>query len=325
MDNTKTKKSLGTKRFKTVGGFVETNADDDEETKLVTEKLKKKQMKQEKKLKSKLIPSSTNEEDAPKIKVHNVATSKNNDTDSNSNSEDDSYIDQFFNDGDDCDENHIYSLDEIETKQENGFLSMASGDESILVSDDSMDSPPEKKTKKTKKHQSKESSDSEHSSPKNKLVSYKKNSADQGEYDFDEYMWSGGDDEEVYTESDYDDSDDMYGLDSEISLGSEVDSDDTYECESTDDESMGEYEDDMSYDEYDEHTSDSECDHSGSVSEYSSGDTYDDFVNSRRYGDDNSSDDDHEYMSKLFCFFLFFNQSNFFQSTFSNKERHRKL
>ncbi|XP_031618492.1 polynucleotide 5'-hydroxyl-kinase NOL9 [Contarinia nasturtii] len=284
VDGSKVNKAVGKKRLKTVGGFVETNANDEEETKIVSEKLKKKQ----KKLTSKL----NKEEDAPKIKVHNVDASKNKNSDSDS--EADSYIDKFFGDGNnDFDENHIYSLDEIEAKNENNFLSKGSGDESTLAPDDS--SPVGKKNKKKQKHLSKESMSSEN----NKLVSYKKNHADESEYDFDEYAWLGGDEEEIYTDSDYDDSDSMYGSDSEISLGSEViDTDDTYECESTDVESMVEYEDDMSYDEYEDHTSDSEYDYSENESDTSSGCTYDDFRNSRY--DEHSSNDDHEYMDDAY-------------------------
>lgn len=95
-----------------------------------------------------------------------------------------------------------------------------------------------------------------------------------------------------YTDSDYD-FDVMYGTDSEISLGSEVaDSNDTYECESTDIDSsdMDEYEDDSTY----EPTSDSEYGHENESA--SSGDTYDDFLHSRYYDDDCShSSNDHEY------------------------------
>lgn len=300
-------KESGKKRLKVVGGFVETNANDEVETKLVYEKLKKKKEKKKSKLELK------NDANAPKIKVHKVEESKVNGTGSNSDSEADSYIDKFFGDGDEnFDENHIYSLDEIQAKDhKNGFLSKASGDvtESDVTASSEDAKPITKKNKKKQQKPKKKSSDLENSSPKNKLVKYE-GGDDDGEYDFDEYMWpeedeydssddshimygsdSEGEKEEFYTESDND-------SDSEISFGSEVDSDDTYECESSDVESMDEYDD------YEDHSSDCEHDHSdcsGCSEEMSdtSGDTYDDFMNSRRYDDDHSSDDDHEYKSEF--------------------------
>lgn len=299
-DNAEENKSSGKKRFKTVGGFVETNAHNEEETKLVNENLKKKKEKKKNK------PKLESDPNTPKIKVHNVEQSNVNGSASNSDSEADSYIDKFFGDDENnFDENRIYALDEIEADQENGFLLMGSGevDEASPESTTQVNKKNKKKQKKQKKPEKKSTENLQNSSPTNKLVSYE-HSDDEAEYDFDEYMWPEEDGDDVYTESDYDSDDSKYGSDSEISLGSEVDSDDTYECESTD-ISMDEYEDDMSYDGYEEHTSDSE--HSGYSESMSasSGDTYDDFLNSRRYDDDHSSNDDHEYTSEFLFMFLF--------------------
>lgn len=297
----------GKKRFKTVAGFVETNANDEEETKLVKEKLKKK------KEKKKLNQQPQSDLNAPKIKVHDIVESMANGSDGNSDSETDSYIDRFFGGGDDgnnFDENRIYSLDDIESDRENGFLSKASGEVTKSKQTASSEHPTQahKINKKKQKKQTKNNANLKVDSPKNKLVSYRE-SDDEGEYNFDEFMWTKGDEDDEYTQSDFDDSDGndmMYGSDSEISLGSEViesSSDESYESETTDTESMEEYEDDSTYDDYGGY-SDSEHDHSG-YSDYSenssarSGDTYDDFLHRRRYDDDHSSNDDHEYTSKF--------------------------
>lgn len=306
----------GKKRFKTVAGFVESNANDEEETKLVREKLKKKKEKK----KSKQQPES--DLNAPKIKVHNIVESMANGSGGNSDSEADSYIDQFFgDDGDHFDENRIYSLDEIEADRENGFLSKASGEatKSKRTASSEHTTQVDKKNKKKQKKQSKNAAELKTDSPKNKLVSYRESDG-EGEYDFDEFMWPEEDEDDEYTGSDYDGSDYddsdgndlMYGSDSEISLGDEVielSSEESYESETTDNESMEEYEDDSTYDGYDDH-SESEHDHSG-YSDYSenssvgSGDTYDDFLHRRRYDDDHSSNDDHEYTGKFQIKFIF--------------------
>lgn len=265
--NTETSKKA-TKRLKIVDGFVETNADNDDETKRVTEKLMKK--------KPKLAKVSTNE-DGPKIKVYNVKEDQIGcSAVSNSDSENDSYIDKFFRNGvDDFDENRIYSLDEIESKQNNDFLSKASG--------------ANKKRKKKSKTEHIDASDTASNLPTNKLINYKNNAEESGHMAWPE--------EDEYTDSDYD-YNMMYGTDSEISLGSEVsDSTDTYECESTDIDSsdMDEYEDDASYEpsSYSEHGY-------GENESASSGDTYDDFLHSRYYDDNNSdSSNDHEYKGEI--------------------------
>lgn len=117
--------------------------------------------------------------------------------------------------------------------------------------------------------------------------------------DLEKYSWS--DDDDCSDESDDDDSDgngDMfYGSDSDVSLGSIVDSDDlddTYECESTD-ESMDGYEMKSS----DDSSEFDESDHSNySYSEsQSSHDTYDEFLNSRHC---DSSNDDQDFNGKCF-------------------------
>lgn len=298
-DDIKANVVSGKKRLKTVGGFVESNANDDEETKLVTEKLQKRKEKQ--KSKSKLRPDT---ESAPRIKVHKMNGCKLDGANTNSDSDVDSYIDKFFGGDDDHDENHIYSLDEIETKNENEFLAKKTlVNESVTKSNNtcSVNTPLEKKTKKMQKSKIEEIPTAENSlNTQNKLVNYKEN-ANDNQYNYDKFMWPEGYDEE----NDCNDDDMMYdGSGSEISLGSEViESDDTYECDSTDVDSMDmdEYEDDISYDGY---TSNSEsyC----SEYEYDSGssrDTYDDYMNSS--DDDHSSNDDPDYMGEFWLKYFY--------------------
>lgn len=311
-------KDGGKKRLKVVGGFVESNADDEGQTKLVNEKLKKtKKRKFAKKSKPEgnVDHAQAEAEAAASIKVHNVVEGKMNGSGENSDSEADSYIDKFFHNNDgDFDENRIYSLDEIDAQKQNGFLVQDSGEElteSDETSSSEQHSPVNKKTQ-AKRHSMIAPNDAKslpHSSD-TKLVSYKKMSG-ENEYDFDEYDWPISGEEDDDDSIQYDSNDLMYGSDSEISLGSEVmdsdDLDDTYECESSDSESIesiDEYEDDD--DDYD-YSSISELDDSDG-SEYSdsesgnssySNDTYDNFLHSRHNDDDHNSNDDHEYASKF--------------------------
>lgn len=313
----KANKTGGLKRFKTVNGFVETNADDEEETKLVQETLKKaKKKKTSAKRVQNDVCNGEGSETGPAIKVHNVDVNQINGSGTNSDSEADSYIDKFFGDGDDnFDENRIYSLDEIEANNRNGFLSKASGD---LTQSDESSSPEDSSNSDLSDDVSELSSisisnseTSNDNSPNNEIVGYKKG-AKGSDNDSDDFSWTNEIDGSQQSLSDI--SEMFYGTDSSISLGSEVDSDDldnSYECvsTSTDDQLMEEYEDDP-YDEQDEYSlnsddnSYSDDDDDDSDSE-SSQDTYDEFLNRRHYNDDHNSNSDHEYTGKFSLNFSF--------------------
>lgn len=298
VEEVKINQDTGKKRLKTIGGFVETNADNEEETKLVKEQLKEAK---KKKLQKKKSQDSADVEAGPPVKVHTVGENQINGSGSNSDSEADSYIDRFFGDGKgDFDENHIYSLDEIEAENRNGFLAKASGnvtksDESSFSDDGTNDNSQSDIDSECSAISIASSNGSNQSSPKDKLVGYKK-AGGKIDYDFDDFSWSDVIDGE---QSLSDNSDMYYGTDSDVSLGSAIDSDDlddTYEEESSDMESL----DDMSSDDHEEFSSGSECSHSYSDDSQSasSRDTYDEFC-SRRYDDEHSSNDDHEYKSKF--------------------------
>lgn len=126
--------------------FIETNNDDEAETAAVKTKLQKKKAKIELALgidptlprETIVIHSDDDEkrENGPKVPVHKVSVEQM----SSSNSDDDSYIDHFFNDKEDkeFDENRVFSSEEIEQKSD--FLSAASETEdSESVSDDHSD------------------------------------------------------------------------------------------------------------------------------------------------------------------------------------------
>lgn len=311
----KTNKNGGPKRFKTVNGFVETNAHDEEETKLVQETLKKAKKKRSQAKKDQNgVCKGENTETGPAIKVHSVDVNQINGSGSNSDSEADSYINKFFGDDDDnFDENRIYSLDEIEANKRNGFLSKDSGD--VTKSDESSSSEDSSNNNSADDLSDlssiliSNSDKSNENSPNNKLVGYKRG-AKTTDNDSDDFSWTDVIDESQQSLSDI--SEMFYGTDSSVSLGSEVDSDDlddTYECESTstDVELMDEYEDDRSYDEHDEYSCDSDDNsYSNDDSDIeSSQDTYDDFLNRRQYNDDHSSNSDHEYTGKFFYFLEF--------------------
>lgn len=291
----KTNKTCGKKRFKTVNGFVETNANDEEETKLVRDKLKNESKKTVK-------IEQTQDDNGPAVKIHNVDLNQVNEFGSNSDSEADSYIDKFFNDNDDFDENHINSLEEIKASNENGFL-LKSSEESI-PSDDSSSSECNSQLDNLSEISISNSDNSIQNSPMNKLINYK-NDAKKKDFDFNDCSWTNGNQEISNNINDM-----YYGTDSSVSLGSEIDSDEldeSYECESTDVESdiMNEYEDDISYDEYEENSSDYESDSETENDSYSksasSQDTYDDFLHRRHSDDEISSNSDHEYTGK-YCF-----------------------
>lgn len=294
------KPDTGKKRLKTAAGFVESNANDVKQSKLIEKKLKKTEKNQPKFAKNSEKKKSKHEENAPSIKVHNIDESSSNGSEHHSDSEADSYIDKFFHDGDeDFDENRIYSMDELKTKNENGFLFKASG--GVNKSDES--SPSEIPLSNKKSEQANGQPKSKKAtiiSPKNKLLNYNKNeqenesdSNSNSDYDFnsdfdsDDYESMSDEEDESGSDESYIDSDNsdmMYGTDSEESLGSEVIfSDDTYEIDSSDNESMEEYEDDMTH----------EDDENESVDSH---DAYEDFLH--QYDDSHSSSDDHEYTGK---------------------------
>lgn len=285
------KQDAGKKRLKTVSGFVESNADDAKQAKSIEEQLKKEGKKQSKSNANSKEMQSQADKNAPKIKVHKVDERNSNDADGNSSdSEADSYINKFFGDGDeDFDENRIYSMHELEAKNENGFLSKASGG----VNNSDASSPSEQlpsNNVKTSNGKSK-SKGSVKDAANSKLINYKKNAQSTGfdsNSDSDSndcVMLSQEEDSSDLEESDYEDNFGVYETDSDSngSLGSEVIfSDESYECESTDIESMDEYEDDETY----------EDDEGESVS---SSDMYGDFLNN----DGHSSNEDHEYIGKF--------------------------
>lgn len=268
------------KKMKTVGGFIETNADDKELNTVVHDNLTKKKKKKAKNSQNQQENGGTIAK-GPAVKVisHEIDNDTANGT--NSDSEADSYIDKFFGGNDAFDENRIYSLDEIEAQTENGFLSKISGGSS--GSNES--SPSEKMTHtKGKKRNSKAKG-----SPNNKVAVYKQNDEETSDDETDE-------DSSNYLNM-------MYGSDSEVSLGSEVSddgefadsqSDDSYDSNSTDVDSelMEEYEDDISYE---GNSSDMDADDSESSA---SSDPYDDFLHSR-HNSDGSSHEDHDYTGEL--------------------------
>lgn len=266
-----------TKRLKkNQTGFTETNIDSPVN---IAEKPKK--------VKKKPLHAKQLDDTGPSVKVISVDGSQLNGSSGHSDSEADSYIDKFFqDDNNEFDENRLYSADEIEMKNGN-FLAKASGERA--QSDDTS---------------SEDFQVHDANSDDGKLTVLKTNNRK-----FTNILekYSSADEDDSCDDGDYDseNGDMFYGSDSDVSLGSVVDSDDlddTYECESTDESADG-YEMHSSYDEDEDEDDDhSECDESD-CSDYSdsesqsSSDTYDEFLNSRHY---ESSNDDQDYNSKCF-------------------------
>lgn len=274
------KASSATKRMKTVNGFVEIDTNDQEGIQLVEKWMKKK--------KSNLEQIKKKQEDVgPAVIVHKISENVLN-SETNSDSEDDSYIEKFFNKSDEeFDENRVYSQDEIESKKVNGFLSKDSEDGA--------------------------SSDDDASSNHGEIVNGQK----QNELSKYEHQ---SDDDSVdsamkfnYYGSESDNSNNhalFYNDDSDISCGSEVQSDENEmnygsSFESGSDEE-GAFSQDYSDDDYNDMEEDSDDDYSYSEgSDYSnenyqsdeSSDTYKNFMD----GNSQDSNDDHEYTgAKMF-------------------------
>lgn len=304
----KPNETLAKKRFKTVGGFVESNANDEIETQLVKEKLKKRKKKKSKdRVNEDAKQNGTAPTDrGPSVKVHSVDENHKNSL-TNSDSEADSYIDKFFGDNDETfDENRIFSLNELEAKNAN-FLAKASGDVTNANEDASSEASPieisdSDNDSMIMKNKSKRLSQLKKTVPKNnQLVNFKQKEQEH-DYDSDEF-WLVDNSDDSGTSSDDDNM--FYGSDSDISLGSEVDSDDfddTYEYKSGDDnESMDEDEVDTSSNELNDFPMTSDSNDSGDnfSDSASSEDTYEEFMHRRHYDSDRSSNDDHDYYGKL--------------------------
>lgn len=308
-DEVKTNAKIHAKRLKCDrNGFIETNIDSDVEIQVPSEKKPSKKNKQKKMKKSQHLidelNGSSEAEDAagPSVKVIDVdgdqLNGSNDHSDSGADSESDSYIDRFFQgDNNEFNENRIYSVDEIETENQH-FLAKASGERTNSDDDTSSSEGIHVYGSDSGSNSSDSISKIESSKGRKKHVSN----------DLEKYSWSGDedvDDSDYDFEDDYDDEDMnggmYYGSDSDVSLGSAVDSDDlddTYEDESTEGSMDGyemnsSYEDDSDNDE-DDHSEYDDSDHSNySCSEsHSSQDTYDEFLHSRHY---DSSNDDHDY------------------------------
>lgn len=291
-------------------GFIERNIDSDVEIEVPHE------MKPPKKTKKKKIKKSQNKIDecngssgmkdaaGPSVKVIHVDEDQSNGldehSDSGADSEADSYIDRFFRgDSNEFNENRIYSVDEIETEDRN-FLAKASGERTNSDDDTSSSEGIPVYGSDSDSNSNSSNSIAEIESAKGQKI--------HTSNDLEKYSWSSGED---IDDSDYDDEDDddddemngdmFYGSDSDVSLGSAVDSDDlddTYEGESTEEsidgyEMNSSYEDDSDDDE-DGNSELDDSDHSNcSYSEsHSSQDTYDEFLHSRHY---ESSNDDQDY------------------------------
>lgn len=290
------------KRMKTVNGFVEIDANDEEGIKLVEETMLKAKSTQKKR------------EMGPPVVVHDVveaAISSANSTDS----EDDSYIDKFFKGSDDeFDENRTYSLDEIESKKANGFLSM--GSEDGYNSDETSSSDIDKTNKNHKRNTKRKTNATKQKSMNNELVHCVDDSDGESSESISDGQLDGDQSSESNSSVDYselvnDENDMLYNTDSDISLGSEVESDemnygssfDETDSEASDsdasDSDASDSDEDLSEENESEDDSYSylegsdcsdECSHS---SDYSA-DTFDNFMN----GDDQESGSDHDYMGE---------------------------
>lgn len=279
------KKSRSTK-------FIESNVDDIEQNKVINAKLQEKKEKINKALgiDSSLpveIPadgSSDNNKDGPSIIVHNVANNLLA-TESDSDSEGDSYIDQFFNgnnDSDEFDENRVYSADEIENKKVNGFLcegSETDGESTVAsVSDENLSSTTESSNSYASdisivQNQS-TTAENNVPSPDNKLAHY--NGESDVSQDNENFMYiDHTDDSDAYTFDDY--------FQSDLS-------EDDYEDESSTNESFSQFEVDS------DEAEEEETDYDGSLSEeheLDSNDLYEECSDNDYYGKDDS--DEHSF------------------------------
>lgn len=254
----KIKATSANKRMKVVNGFVEIDANDQEDISVVGKKLQKK------KSKLKQMQKKRENLDSPVI-VHKVPEKALN-SETNSDSEDDSYIDRFFNESDEeFDENRVYSQDEIESKKVNGFLYKGSEDGLSSDHDPSSDDNNGCENSDCINHMPNYNDDSDISFRSedqcnrheldHALIISKNGSVTFSEYQSDE------------KEINYDDSSDM-----------EVESDD-YNSEMEE-----ESDDDYSYSEGSDYSNESD------QSDESS-DAYENFM----HGQSHDSDDDHEY------------------------------
>lgn len=276
------------KRRKHSNGFVESNMNDVAETKRIEREIKKQKNKLKKSKKSQPCESS-NQTELP-VMIHNVAEHVVY-SETNSDSENDSYIDRFFHDNDkEFNENRIYSPEEIENEKCNDFLSK--------------DSENVSKTNRTIfSDNSKSNKNVSNCTEKRKQKSFKlpiqqqesENEHDDDKYNFTKYF--GIDDMSHTSESDT-----SYGSDvteSDASYGSDViESDDQYSESSSFDSSVSE-----EYSNSDEYDHSSESDEENFENEYNehgsetSESTCSDLF-SHQYSDEYDSNNDSEYTGK---------------------------
>lgn len=264
------------KRRKHSNGFVESNINDIAETKRIDREIKK----QKNKLKKSQLGESSNQTELP-VMIHNVAEHVIY-SETNSDSENDSYIDRFFDDNDkEYNENRIYSPEEIENKK---FNVLSKDSEDVSKTNRTISSDDSKNNRKVS-----------NCTEKRKQKSFKlpiqkqerKNDHDDDKYNFTKYF--GIDDISHTSESDA-----SYGSD-------EVESDGQYSESSSFDSSVSdeyfdsdEYVDEGNYDHFsgsDEENSENEYNEDGSETSES---TCNEFF-SRQYSDDDDSNNDSEY------------------------------
>lgn len=303
-------KVIAKKAKRVSSGFVETNLDDEEQTKLVKEVLEEerqrivKQMGYDPTIPVEKFPmNATEEAPAPSIIVHNVPSAASpaaNTNSSPSDSEDDSYIDRFFNGhgaNDEFDSNEVLSADEIEKLSDIDFLCSGSdSDQSASVSGEPAT------TAVVGDAVAKSKKDKESNDHKKQMVHYNGNGKDSGDSedsdDFDDssdYFMDGDSDDydfgDYFDESDgeYVSDGDDYGVGYTDSSGDEEEEGEEEEEESDD----YLYEDDS---DYNDETSDLEHGSSDEYYGHSDSDqdddesTYDEFMNGRFKDDSNDTD-----------------------------------
>lgn len=300
-------------------GFIETNADNEEETKLVNAVLQKQRTRFIEAMGDdptipleKFSKNEADEEPKPSIVVHNVVNgglSAANTASSASDSEDGSYIDKFFNNRNvkgEFNSNDALSIDEFEKLSEhNGFVSGSDGNESISELDESTtNDDSESSMSSIGNAASASTKNSKSNDHKKQLVHYNGNDSDDSD-DYDVYDDSDDSDEsdEYYRDVDsdeYDFGDYFREMDGEyISDGDDYGGNFTG---SSDDGEGEEEEEDLDEEEtdysmYEEETSDygdesSDDEHYDESydSDSDEHDEYDDFMSGRFKDDSNDTD-----------------------------------
>lgn len=295
-------KSKNQKRTRNVNGFIESNIDDEEATQKVNKRLNAKKMK---------FSQSSNgngsnaavESIGPPVIVHNVANDLPSNETNSDESEDESYIDKFFQDSDSSDDDskteRIYSVKKAKTQIPNGGVLSSDSefeDQSDVssISDDYM--------AYNEKEEDSDPSDVEaEQKVKNNELAHFENHDEYSDDELEEYEELSFDDyedelEEEEIESEYEEGDEIdssneyydsqeHGTDSEISYGSD-------EIHSSD--SFG-----MNSESASSHDSYSSDENSNYGSENDSESTYDDFLN-HKYGNGHDSSNDTDYSGKLY-------------------------